>query len=101
MATGIPRHYDTASEAIEDLQRRGYTTSWPGGVERGQVLAPDAVTIDETYRFEGMTDPGDSMIVMALSSADGASRWLVVQAYGLYSEGGLGPAFCQLHSRQP
>ncbi|MBK8344964.1 MAG: hypothetical protein IPL12_17790 [Bacteroidetes bacterium] len=29
-------------------------------------LSPDEFEIDETYRFEGNTDPGDEMILFAI-----------------------------------
>ena len=88
--------YDTVSEAINGLARRGYATDL-------QILAaeeclmcnksslrlsPDEFEIDETYRFEGDTDPGDEMIVFAISSAIHGVKGVVVNGYGVYSNTG-------------
>ena len=42
--------------------------------------------IDETYRFEGETDPGDEMIVFAISSKKHNIKGVVINAYGVYSD---------------
>ena len=40
----------------------------------------------EVYRFEGMTDPADSLVVYAISSNTGNSKGVLVDRYGLYAE---------------
>ncbi|HVA98504.1 MAG TPA: phosphoribosylpyrophosphate synthetase [Bacteroidia bacterium] len=68
-------HYETASEAINDLAKRGYTTDFSILTETACLvcnktatqLSPDEFEIDETHRFEGNSDPGDEMIVFAIN----------------------------------
>ncbi|MDX9749498.1 MAG: phosphoribosylpyrophosphate synthetase [Flavobacteriales bacterium] len=82
------RSYSTLSEAVNDLQKRGYTDDLTAGGhclvchQRGVNLDPDEFEIDEFHRFEGMTDPDDQSIVYAISSKDGAVRGVLVNAYG-------------------
>ena len=58
-------------------------------------LAPEEFEIDEVYRFEGITDPGDEMIVFAISSVHHDLKGLVVNAYGMYAD----PSTCQTSCR--
>jgi hypothetical protein len=85
--------YETVSEAVNDLKKRGYTADLSMEAEReclvcqgsATELSPENFTIDEVYRFEGMTDPGDEMIVYAISSSDKQLKGIVVNAFGIYS----------------
>lgn len=87
-------YYETVSEAINDLTKRGYTTDFKILTETECLicnktsvqLSPDEFEIDETYRFEGSTDPGDEMIVFAISSLKHNVKGIVVNAYGMYSD---------------
>lgn len=86
--------YDTVSEAINDLALRGYTTDFELMTEQdclachktSTYLSPDEFEIDEIYRFEGNTDPGDEMIVFAVSAKTHSLKGIVVNAYGIYSD---------------
>lgn len=86
-------NYDTVSEAVNDLIKRGYTTDFSISSEKDSLicnktaeeLSFDEFEIDETYRFEGMTDPGDEMIVFAISSKKHQMKGVVVNAFGVYS----------------
>lgn len=82
--------YDTLSEAVNDLQRKGYTHNFniQGDVVEGNdiQLHPDDFTIDKIFRFEGDTDPGDENILYAISSARHNIKGLLVNAYGPYSD---------------
>ena len=86
--------YDTVSEAINDLTKRGYITDFELLTEKECVvchktstqLSPEEFEIDETYRFEGSTDPGDEMIVFAISSKKHNIKGIIVNAYGVYSD---------------
>lgn len=87
------RDYETVSEAVNDLKKRGYTTDLSMEAERDCLvcsgsaveLSPEDFVIDEVYRFEGMTDPGDEMIVYAISSTNKQVKGVVVNAFGIYS----------------
>jgi len=88
------KNYDTVSEAVNDLVKRGYTTDLNIHEDgeclicnKGEVsLSPDEFEIDEIHRFEGQTDPGDEMIVFAISSKKSGIKGIVVNAYGIYSD---------------
>lgn len=85
------KNYRTLSEATNDLRQRGYTEDLnikPSCIECPSYnlrLHPEDFTIDEFYRFEGMTNPSDNSIVYAISSRDGR-KGVLVDAYGIYSE---------------
>lgn len=86
------KSYDTMSEAVNDLQKRGYQHDF--NIEKEWVeckqtkcrLRADEFEIDEVHRFEGETDPGDSNIVYAISSKLDDTKGVLVNAYGVYSD---------------
>ncbi|WP_430405043.1 phosphoribosylpyrophosphate synthetase [Fluviicola sp.] len=87
------RDYETVTEAVNDLKKRGYTSDLSMEADKDYLfcnstateLSPEDFTIDELYRFEGMTDPGDEMIVYAISSSEKNIKGIVVNAFGIYS----------------
>lgn len=91
---GNQQSYETASEAINDLVKRGYVTNFSILKDKDCLicnktlteLSPEEFEIDETYRFEGDTDPADEMIVFAVSSKKGNLKGVVVNAFGIYSD---------------
>ena len=85
------KQYRTLSETINDLKKRGYNEDLnlkatciecPG---RKLQLNPEDFTINEFYRFEGMSNPSDNSIVYAISSKAGI-KGVLVDAYGVYAE---------------
>lgn len=100
------RHnYDTASEAVNDLIRRGYTNDFTLETEQNCIvcnqtalqLSPDEFEIDEIYRFEGITDPGDEMIVFGVSSNKHNLKGVLVNAFGMYNDSKTSDITQQLH----
>lgn len=85
------RTYETLSEAVSDLKIRGYQEDFnllSHYVEcqaQDKKFHPEEFTIDEFYRFEGMTNPDDNSVVYAITSADGL-KGVLVDAYGVYAE---------------
>jgi hypothetical protein len=87
------RNYETVTEAVNDLKKRGYSADLSIEADKDCLvckstatqLSPEDFTIDEVYRFEGMTDPGDEMIVYAISANDKNIKGIVVNAFGIYS----------------
>ena len=85
------KSYDTLSEAIQDLQSRGYTYDFnlkPHCLECASLkleIHPDDFEIDELHRFEGMSSTDDNSILYAISSKNGIKGTLV-DAYGVYAE---------------
>ncbi len=84
-------NYDTVSEAVNDLVKRGYTHNFQvceEGIEcsiLALILSPDDVEIKEVYRFEGNTDPADEAVVYAIASKDGV-KGVLVNGYGVSSD---------------
>lgn len=97
--------YDTVSEAINGLKQKGYTIDFSILVDKEclmcnktkRQLSPDEFVIDQIFRFEGMTDPGDEMIVYAISSLNGEIKGVVVNAYGPYSDSATYEIVKRLH----
>lgn len=83
--------YDSLADAIKALQQRGYVQDFnlhPEWIECPSLklrLAPEEFHVDEIHRFEGMTNPDDSTILFAISSATGM-KGLLVDAYGVYAD---------------
>ena len=83
-------NYDTLSEAVNDLQKRGYTYDFliPEDKEciycqaHSLELSPDEFVLDEIYRFEEMSDPGDECILFAISSEIHNIKGLVINSFG-------------------
>lgn len=78
----------TVTEVLQSLAEEGYDTDFfldgnqvrCGGC-RAVIPAAD-LTIDKVYRFEGQSDPGDEMIVVALECRKCGRRGTLATAYG-------------------
>lgn len=87
-------NYDTVSEALNDLAKRGFSHDFNIHEESDCLvcnntmtqLSPDEFEIVETYRFEGDTDPADEMIVYAISSMKHNLKGTLINAYGIYAD---------------
>jgi len=83
--------FDTLSEAIDDLKKRGYKNDfnlhpdWIACSDLQVTLKPEEFHVDEIHRFEGMTNPDDSAVLYAISSNKNI-KGLLVDAYGAYSD---------------
>ena len=79
--------YDTLVEALADLARRGYTSNFNcidqclAASDINCVLQPSEFEINEMHRFEGDSNPGDNLIVYAISSYQG-HKGVLVNGYG-------------------
>lgn len=88
------KSYDTVSQAMNDLMKRGYTTDFSLKAAEDCIvckksnlsLSADEFVIDEIYRFEGETDPGDEMILYAISSDEHQVKGMILNAYGIYAD---------------
>ena len=84
--------YDTLSEAVNDLVKRGYISNFNikkdslTCIENEINLHPADFEIDEVHRFEGNTDPGDENVLYAISSVKYQMKGLLVNAFGMYSD---------------
>ncbi|CAN5129835.1 hypothetical protein BH09BAC2_BH09BAC2_20230 [soil metagenome] len=82
-------HYDTVTDAINNLKQQGYTIDFnleenclTGG--SGKYEAKD-FTIVDVYRYEGASDPGDEAAVYALESEKGI-KGILVAGYGISAD---------------
>jgi hypothetical protein len=92
--------YDTVSEAVNSLKKRGYTTDFNLGqnciICHSGKFDPDDFEIVEIYRFEGNSDPGDSAAVYAIESNNG-TKGVLVSGYGISAEGMSAEMVKKLH----
>ena len=86
-------NYDTVSEAVNDLSKRGFTDNLrmqPHCLycdEKDLELSPHEFEIVEVYRFEGNTDPSDEAVVYAVEDLNGGHKGVLVTGYGISAEG--------------
>lgn len=82
--------YTSLSEATNDLKARGYTEDLNLRHDATECasnqlqLHPEDFTVDEFYRFEGMSSTDDNSIVFGISSKYGV-KGVLVDAYGVYA----------------
>ena len=83
--------YDTVTEAVNDLKRRGYTIDFNVEFDRivchetPLALMPNEFEIVEVHRYEGNSDPDDEEVVYAIESKHG-HKGIVVDAFGIYAD---------------
>lgn len=79
--------YSSLVEAHQDLLRKGYDRNYNvlSAVEmeddKGHKYSANQLSIDEFYRFEGESDPGDNSIIYAVKANDG-TKGTLVDTYG-------------------
>ncbi len=61
-----------------NIHEKGFTCG------KGKYYKPEELKIIKTYRFEGESDPGDSVILHVLEANDGMVGY-TMDAYGAYS----------------
>lgn len=82
---------ETMVEALERLRAEGYEADYTI-TEEGRVRSadrdwqPDQITIDHIVRFEGMSNPSDEAMLLAVTGPDGTRGTLSVP-YGPEASG--------------
>jgi hypothetical protein len=93
-------HYDTISEAIDELKKQGFTLDFNlagTNLHAGDhVFDVDDLEIVDLYRYEGMSDPADEAIVYALASPSGV-KGILVSGYGISMDDASIETLKQLH----
>ena len=85
------KNFETSLEAIQDLNKRGYTSnlSLEGDTiddeDRDIKMTADDIEIDEFYRFEGPSNPDDMSIVYAVTSKKYNLKGVLINAFGTYA----------------
>lgn len=90
----IPKTYNTVTEAISELRKKGYTIDFNILSEedciicsqRQIVMSADDFEIDAYFRFDGGSDPGDEMILYAISSTKFNAKGVLLNAYGVNAD---------------
>lgn len=78
----------TVTEALAALHLEGYSVDYQlvdGSLraEGGNAVCPiESAVVEHFYRFEGPSDPGDQMIVLAVLDPHSGSRGTLAVAYG-------------------
>jgi len=89
MATNIKM--DTLSERMNDLKNKGYREEFKisGNVlktrDEAHSFSPKQIRINEHYRFEGESDPGDMTVLYAVET-DSGIKGLLIDGFGVYSD---------------
>lgn len=82
--------YDTVSEAVNGLKKRGFDVDF--NLEENCIVChADKFNVNdfeivEVYRFEGNTDPSDEAVVYGIESVSGV-KGVLVSGYGISAEG--------------
>lgn len=86
----MPNYEPTLVETLEKLRKEGYTEDFNIRFDSlicGKVcLLPSQFEVDQTFRFEGNTNPSDEAILFAISSKDGKIKGVLVNSYGTYAD---------------
>jgi len=85
----FPHEMNTVSQIMEKLrlEKKDNEFRWcPDGftVNKGKYYQPSDLEIIKIYRFEGITDPGDTSILYIIEGSDGMIGYSL-DAYGVYS----------------
>ena len=98
--------YETLSQAISDLAKRGYTFNFNikndciECVENSINLHPDDFRIDEVHRFQEMSDVDNESILYAISSDKYNLKGLLVNAFGIYADTASAELIAKLDKHQ-
>jgi hypothetical protein len=87
-----PNEMNTVSQILEKLRQKGLDNEFKmtdhgkmKGPGDNQIYKPEDLTIIKTYRFEGITDPGDESVIYILEDKEGKIGY-IMDAYGVYSD---------------
>ena len=96
--------YDTVTEAVADLKKRGYTHDFNIRDNRlicdhlDKQFGHEDFEIIEVYRFEGPSDPADEAVIFAIEAPSGALG-ILVNGYGTSADSENTEFVQQLHER--
>jgi hypothetical protein len=77
-------HYATVTRALEELKQKGFTTDF--NLQEDRIInTPEEFAIEEVYRYEGETDPGDEATVYGIRSNKGEKGFFLI-GFSAYAE---------------
>jgi len=86
---GMSKVYERKmSDVVDRLTQAGYDEVFSGetggirGAKKGFLHRPDQLRIERIERFEGISDPADETIVLALRCTEHGCRGTYVAAFG-------------------
>jgi hypothetical protein len=94
----------TLAGTIELLRGRGYTASFEPShqglrvVGQEKIYRGEELSVRESYRFEGVSDPDDLAVAYAIEAADG-TRGVLVDAFGPYADPAVAQVLSDIHVR--
>lgn len=100
------KNFESALDAIQDLNKRGYTAnlSLEGDTiddkSQGIQMTADDFEIKEFYRFEGITNPSDMSIVYGIESQKFNLKGVLMNAYGVYANNSSSAIDAKLNHQQ-
>ena len=80
------KNYESLIDALDDLRKRGYDADFEPHLnclycsDLDLRLNEEEFHIDEVYRFEGESNPGDTSVIYALTTPTGV-KGTIVDAY--------------------
>ena len=77
-------HYATVSEALNELNEKGFTIDF-NLHEEDIKNNPQQYVIEHVYRYEGNTDPGDEAVVYGIKTISG-QKGVFVAGFAANSE---------------
>ena len=86
-------NYTTKTEAIIDLQERGYDHDFIlkneciHCVQRSQLICPDDFEVIEAYRFEGKRRMCDNYIIYAIKILNNDTKGILMSSYSTLIKG--------------
>ena len=97
--------YDTVSEAVNGLKKRGYSVDF--NLQEDCIhchttgkLTPDEFIITEVHRYEGESDPADEAVVYAIESRHG-DKGVLVNGFGISADALSDEMVRKLEIRKP
>jgi hypothetical protein len=82
----------TLSEAMRSLREHGYTVDFNLQDDHltcnsgARKFYADDFKVENVFRFDVSSDPGDQSVLYAITACDGEVKGLLVNGYGIYSE---------------
>ena len=77
-------HYSTVSEALEELNKKGFTLDF-NLQDENIKKNPHNYEIEHVFRYEGDSDPGDEAVVYGIASNSG-EKGVYVAGFSANSE---------------
>ena len=82
-------HYETVSEAIDQLTKRGFTVDFNleenNIIHHAEKFGTREFKIVDVFRYDGDTDPADEATVYAIETVSGV-KGILVTGYGASSD---------------